>query len=171
MGRRSPLYTLTAGAMGILLTSWNLAWLTPALWLDESGIRGVLAHGTYRGFRLFCHQQPDRTFHWKGQPLGVCQRCSGIYAGLETGWLVGLLAPWPRRRLRPLGQWTMAVWGLLFLEWLLGIVTAWNHAVTRFLTGWAAGTLLPYALFSAFYHHLVSPGADSPARTLSTSSS
>ncbi len=158
MAKHSPLYGLLLVATGVLLTLWNLAWLTPALWLGTPGLRGSLARGSYVGFRLVCHQRPDRTFHLGGRPLGVCQRCSGLYTGLWVGWLAGGVTPWTRRRMRALVYGVLAAWGLMSLEWLLGVVTTWNHPETRFLTGLVAGGSVQYVLLSGFDHVLRGDG-------------
>src|SRR5919202_1430017 len=54
----------------------------------------LLAHGyiqtsgiIYRAFGFLCHQIPERSFHLEGHPLGVCARCTGIYAGFATSVL------------------------------------------------------------------------------------
>ncbi|GBC85675.1 hypothetical protein HRbin11_02125 [bacterium HR11] len=169
MLKHSPLYRLLLIATGVLLTFWNLAWLMPAFWSDRPGLWGALAHGSYVCLRLVCHQRPDRTFHIDGRPLGVCQRCSGLYTGLWVGWLAGWAAPWARRRMKALGYGTLVAWSLMVFEWFLGLATAWNHAETRFLTGLIAGGSLAYALLSGFYHALETDagtgvGAASPAR-------
>jgi len=154
MTQRSPLYRLLLVVTGSLLTLWNLAWLMPAVWFDAPGLRGTLARGAYVCFRVVCHQRPDRTFHLDGRPLGVCHRCSGLYTGLWIGWLAGWVAPWTRRWGKALGYATLAAWGLMSLEWLLGVLTTWNYPGTRFLTGLVAGGLLQYTLLVGFAHVL-----------------
>jgi uncharacterized membrane protein len=39
----------------------------------------------YRGLSAACHQISDRSFHTFGFPLGVCSRCTGVYAGFTAG--------------------------------------------------------------------------------------
>lgn len=150
MPKHSPLYRLILIATGVLLTLWNLAWLMPAFWSGMPGLRGAWARGSYVCFRFVCHQRPDRTFHIDGRPLGVCQRCSGLYTGLWMGWLAGWAAPWTRRRVRVLGYGALAAWGFMGIEWLLGVLTTWNHPETRFLTGLIAGGSVQYALLAGF---------------------
>lgn len=41
----------------------------------------------HRAFAGLCHQMPDRSFSLGGQPMAVCSRCLGIYAGFLAGWL------------------------------------------------------------------------------------
>lgn len=40
-----------------------------------------VAEGIYRGFGIFCHQRPDRSYFIDGHKLAVCSRCTGLYAG------------------------------------------------------------------------------------------
>src|SRR6185369_7257587 len=39
----------------------------------------VLAEVIYRGFGVFCHQRPDRSYFIEGHKLAVCSRCTGLY--------------------------------------------------------------------------------------------
>jgi uncharacterized membrane protein len=41
----------------------------------------------HKAFMQLCHQMPDRSFQINGQPMAVCSRCIGIYAGFLAGWL------------------------------------------------------------------------------------
>ena len=47
-------------------------------------------------FKPLCHQELARTLHVMGEPMVICSRCAGIYAGLAAG----VLMVWPRRWLR-----------------------------------------------------------------------
>jgi uncharacterized membrane protein len=74
----------------------TLVWLgliAAAPWLL---VRGQIAGAAlvYAGFSAICHQLPERSFRLWGQPLAVCARCTGIYAGFLAGLLV---YPWVRR--------------------------------------------------------------------------
>lgn len=46
-------------------------------------------------FRSLCHQRPERTLAVFGDPMLVCSRCAGLYAGVALGALLAL----PRRAL------------------------------------------------------------------------
>lgn len=88
-----------------------------------------------------CHQLAERSFHLLGEPLAVCQRCTGLYAGFALGVVV-----WPQ--LRRLGGWLAANprWVLAFLlplgiDWALQ-----NTPLSRFATGLVAG--FPVALLA-----------------------
>lgn len=42
----------------------------------------------HQSFSTLCHQLADRSFWINGQPMAVCSRCFGIYAGFLSGWLL-----------------------------------------------------------------------------------
>lgn len=42
----------------------------------------------HQAFAHSCHQIPERSFWTGGQPMAVCSRCLGIYAGFASGWLL-----------------------------------------------------------------------------------
>lgn len=80
----------------VALLATSLIWLLlifAAPWLMAQG-RAVSALVFYQGFSAICHQLPERSFHFHGHPLGVCSRCTGIYAGFVIGLL---LYPFLRR--------------------------------------------------------------------------
>ena len=81
-------------------------------------------------FSLACHQLPERSFHWLGSPLAVCQRCTGLYLGFALG-----LAAWPHlpasvRRVATRPAWLATCLALLALDWALP-----NSSASRFATG------------------------------------
>jgi uncharacterized membrane protein len=55
------------------------------------------ARPIYRFFGLFCHQDPDRSFHLFGQQFACCERCAAIYGSVA---LCGLLFACTRSRIR-----------------------------------------------------------------------
>lgn len=40
----------------------------------------------------FCHARPERSLRWRGRPLPLCARCTGIYPALAAGVAAGFLA-------------------------------------------------------------------------------
>lgn len=48
----------------------------------------IVAIILYRSLSAVCHQLPERSFYWRGFPLGVCSRCTGIYLGFLLGLLL-----------------------------------------------------------------------------------
>ena len=88
-GRRFPPPLLQLFAGGLLA----LPLLAPVASASESPMLGALLRAAFAGV---CHQIPERSFTLLGEPVAVCHRCLGLYAG----GLVGLLLlPWlPRLR-------------------------------------------------------------------------
>lgn len=58
---------------------------------------GSAARPIYRFFGLFCHQDPDRSFHVFGHQFACCERCAAIYGSMA---LFGLLFAFAKGRLR-----------------------------------------------------------------------
>ena len=58
---------------------------------------GGAARPIYRYFGLFCHQDPDRSFHLFGHQFACCERCAAIYGSMA---LFGLLFAFARGRAR-----------------------------------------------------------------------
>lgn len=69
--------------VALFATSLLLA-AVAAPWLAVHGM-GVISWVVQGFFHAVCHQQPERSFLFQGQPWGVCARCAGIYAGLSAG--------------------------------------------------------------------------------------
>jgi hypothetical protein len=49
--------------------------------IDGPGWGHAFAYVIYRIGGLICHQRAERSFELFGEPLAVCARCTGIYAG------------------------------------------------------------------------------------------
>lgn len=64
--------TLLLGSVCILITA--------PTWLGPGGRAAIMEF-----FAPLCHQIPERSFSLAGEPLAVCHRCTGIYAGLLVG--------------------------------------------------------------------------------------
>jgi uncharacterized membrane protein len=144
------LYGATLAA-GIL---WLLA-IIAAPWLGGRAPRW--AGYLYACFSPLCHQIPERSFALFGHPLAVCARCTGIYAGA----LAGLIA-YPR--VRGFASVRLPRTRLLFVfaspiaidaaaRWF-GLWASGN--AVRFLTGLAAGALLPYYFLTGVGEALLS---------------
>lgn len=63
--------------------------LSPLLvaWGQE-GLGGAI----FRGYRLVCHQRPERSFFILGEQMAFCQRDAGVYAGLLLGGVLFALS-------------------------------------------------------------------------------
>lgn len=70
----------------------------------------------------WCHHDPARTLHWGAEPLPVCARCTGLYAGLVLGPLVGLVLPWQ-------GKVLLRVAGLAMIPMAVGLLAAIAEAL------------------------------------------
>lgn len=85
------LFALTAGWMALLVA-------VPAVRaMDAGGGARVAAALFHVGCSRICHQRPERSLRVAGQPMPVCARCTGLYAGALAG--AGLA--WVRRRRGP----------------------------------------------------------------------
>ena len=49
-------------------------------------------------FQIFCHGMKERALVVFGEPMPICARCFGIYAGLLAGIAIYALIPWLRER-------------------------------------------------------------------------
>jgi uncharacterized membrane protein len=85
--------------VGILFASLMVssAAVFPPVWIHFGHGSDLPARGGYFFFSGVCHQIPERSFHFWGEPLAVCSRCSGVYAGFLIG---ALLLPVVRRGLK-----------------------------------------------------------------------
>ena len=86
-----------------------------------------------------CHQIPERSFHLLGEPLAVCQRCTGLYLGFALGVVAWPLLPRLAARLaaqpRCIGFFVLP----MAIDWLVE-----NSGASRFATGMIAA--LPIGL-------------------------
>lgn len=70
-------------------------WMITGVWILTVTAPLLAAFGlsklsflNYFVFHLACHQNPNRSFWVCGYPMAVCARCSGIYTGVFSGWLL-----------------------------------------------------------------------------------
>src|SRR5699024_9330561 len=76
--QNKSLYALTL-SLSVLLV---LIALGGGLWGQQSPWFLQWQHKLFHGL---CHQIPERSFWINGQPMAVCSRCFGIYAGFLAG--------------------------------------------------------------------------------------
>jgi uncharacterized membrane protein len=75
---------LAAAAFSVGALAWAAAIpLAAVVVASTSGmaVPKVAASAVYVAGAVVCHQKPERSFHLAGQPLPVCARCTGIFAG------------------------------------------------------------------------------------------
>jgi len=100
------------------LVRWPEVWvfLGPAVYLALASSPPVLAASGHPGvghvvfvlYRGFCHQMPERSFHYLGGQMALCSRCAALAAGVILGAVVaGRMCGWlPRERwIRPRLWW------------------------------------------------------------------
>jgi uncharacterized membrane protein len=97
------------------------------------------------GFRVVCHQLPERSLSIAGASMPVCARCAGIYCGA----FVALLMRVPDRQ-----RFVLAAIGIAILDWsseAIGLRPAWTalRLCTGLLLGLAAAPVMATALREA----------------------
>lgn len=124
------------GLLATLLLAVGLAAAPPSLPAEQRAwVMG--------GFRLFCHQLPERSFAVDGVPFAVCHRCFGIYAGLPLATLLWLgvagWAAWLGRHAR----WVLAAALLpMAVDWGGDVLGLWtNTPASRVVTGGVFGVV------------------------------
>ncbi len=96
--RRTTVWLVLA-ATGLVLALWSLG--TPA---------GVHSKIHAIGYAI-CHQIPERSLLFNGEPLPLCARCTGIYLGVMVGLSLLILAGRGRASKLP-SKWVLAIFGL-----------------------------------------------------------
>lgn len=135
--RRPLVYWLVSAAVVAVIVS--LIVIAPVA--AASG-HNEIADGVYRGFGIFCHQRPDRSYFIEGHKLAVCSRCTGLYAGFAFTLLIYPL-------LRSLRSVTTPPRKVLFLaalpllvDFSLTFFGVWENTHTsRLLTGVLLGSV------------------------------
>ena len=89
---------------------------------------------------------PERSFSLQGWQFSVCSRCTGLFAGLPHGLLLGSALP----RLCTLPPWLVLVGVLpMFIDWLGTWAGFWSpNQLVRMTSGLFAATL-PLAIIAA----------------------
>ena len=135
--RRPLVYWLVSAAAVTLIIS--LIVIAPVA--AASG-HSEIAEGIYRGFGVFCHQRPDRSYFIEGHKLAVCSRCTGLYAGFAFTLLIYPLL----RSLRSVAMPPRKVLFLaavpLLIDFSLTFFGVWENTHTsRLLTGALLGSV------------------------------
>jgi uncharacterized membrane protein len=95
----------------------------------------------HQAFFNFCHQIPDRSFWINGQPMAVCSRCFGIYAGFGLSWAALPLWSWLKiSKQFPVKKIALAAVLINFFDIIGNILGFWeNTLVSRLALGWLIG--------------------------------
>lgn len=132
--------------------AWSATAFFVALWVGLIAAAPVLKAGgseiagyIYAPFSFLCHQISERSPHLAGEPLAVCSRCFGVYAGLAIG-----IAAFPF--LRSINDTNAPPRIVLFLapvptaiDFALGFFGIWeNTHFSRFVTGAILGAVCAF---------------------------
>ena len=98
-------------------------------------------------FSFLCHQDPSRTFHPGGEPLAMCARCVGVYAGFLLAWPMMIIAGQLPRKL------AMYLHGLFVLQIIPFGFHLIPHGLTmRTISGQLFALGAVYFLYTAIRH-------------------
>ena len=99
-------------------------------------------------FRLLCHGIPERCLELFGQPMPICARCTGIYAGMLAGILAFRTIPFLRERvMRGVAFAALIPLGIDGVTQLIGLRESTNPL--RIATGVIAGLAFGIWILSA----------------------
>lgn len=110
---------------------------------------GGAAKPIYGFFGLFCHQDPDRSFHLFGQQFACCERCAAIYGSIA---LFGLLFAFGRDQIRrPTHVAMVLLVSPVVLDGMaVGSGLYGGNAVMRVITGALFGLAMIWFLYPRF---------------------
>lgn len=122
---------------------------------------GALSGLVYLAGAVVCHQRPERSFAWAGQPWPVCARCAGLYLGAAAAVLLFLTVGHPRARVsttvraasgRASARFSV---GLALMPAALTLLWEWTTGLTppnlmRAATGVAIGATVAWVVMQAF---------------------
>jgi uncharacterized membrane protein len=104
-----------------------------------------IAEGIYRGFGIFCHQRPDRSYFIEGHKLAVCSRCTGLYGGFAFTLLIYPLVRGLRSAATPPRRVLFLAAIPLLIDFSLTFFGIWENTHTsRLLTGALLGSVVVF---------------------------
>jgi uncharacterized membrane protein len=110
--------------------------------LSAGSGNGVFAAAIYRAFSILCHQLPERSYFIDGHKLGVCSRCTGLYAGFAFTLLLYPLIRSLRNAAFPARKWLLLGAIPLALDFSVTYFGFWENTHTsRLLTGALLGSV------------------------------
>jgi uncharacterized membrane protein len=102
----------------------------------------AMAEVIYHAFGIFCHQRPDRSYFIEGHKLGVCARCTGLYAGFAITLLLYPLVRSLRNNVNPPREYLILAAIPLGIDFSLTFFGLWENTHTsRLLTGALLGSV------------------------------
>src|ERR1043165_3988739 len=116
-------------------------WLISAA-VAAGGGHPALAEVIYHAFGVFCHQRADRSYFIEGHKLGVCARCTGLYAGFAITLLLYPLIRSLRINVNPPRYYLILAAIPLAVDFSLTFFGFWENTHTsRLLTGTLLGSV------------------------------
>jgi uncharacterized membrane protein len=135
--RRPLMFWLISAAVVSFLVA--LIFVAP---LAAAGGHPAGAEVIYRAFGIFCHQRPDRSYFIEGHKLGVCARCTGLYAGFAITLLLYPLIRSLRIAANPPRIYLILAALPLAIDFSLTFFGIWENTHTsRLLTGVLLGSV------------------------------
>jgi uncharacterized membrane protein len=135
--KRPLVFWLISAAVVTFLVS--LIFVAP---VAAAGGHPALAEVIYHAFGVFCHQRPDRSYFIEGHKLGVCARCTGLYAGFAITLLLYPLIRSLRINVNPPRQYLILAAIPLAVDFSLTFFGLWENTHTsRLLTGTLLGSV------------------------------
>lgn len=107
----------------------------------------------HQAFSALCHQISERSFWINGQPMAVCSRCLGIYAGFLGGWiLLPFLTFFNFRKSVAYKKVFIVIVGINVLDFLGNLLGFWqNTLISRLVLGLLAGSTAAVLFSGSFF--------------------
>ncbi|MBI5404389.1 MAG: DUF2085 domain-containing protein [Ignavibacteriae bacterium] len=132
---------------------WNILIVFGPFFAGSGGLTGYLSSFSYSFFSVTCHQIDNRSFHFLGEKLSVCSRCSSVYwAFLFSVIIYPFFKGFNNVKLPSL--WILLVPGfIVFLDAAFDFLNVMNNTfVSRAVTGALIGFVLPFYLIPGFFN-------------------
>lgn len=121
----------------------------------------------HQAFLNLCHQIPERSFWINGQPMAVCSRCIGVYAGFALSW--GALPLWSRFKVSewaPVKKIALTAVLINFFDIIGNILGFWeNTLVSRLALGWLIGWTVVLLFSNDFFKTIIKSKGNHHGRT------
>lgn len=129
------------------ISAWMAAIFMAPYFKNRGSILGAFF---YSLFAPICHQIPTRSFFFFGQPLAVCGRCLGIYAGFFAGSIIYPFSKGLKKAGVPGRTLLITVSIPIVFDTAGNFLKLWSASnITRLLLGFSWGIVLPYYFIPA----------------------
>lgn len=118
---------------------------------EPGTVMSGISEGIYTFFSTTCHQEESRSFHIFGEMFAVCSRCTIIYFGFLAGVVVYPLFRKLDNTILPSVWILLIAAGLMLLDVVFDVTGVLkNTFITRSITGFLLGVVLPFYLIPGF---------------------